>query len=188
MKRTIPRTHRVKVAPKPRRSWPDDPLEKDPAQKRSPFTDPDALGRELTALSASSVEHLKNRWRFLYSTEPPKAISRELLTRAIAYRWQEHAFGRLKPSTRRLLERFAQGGSSPQTRVAVHRRTAPGTVLIREWQGRSHRVVVLDDGRVLYNGQRYQSLSEVARVITGTRWSGPLFFGLRGRTKEAGNG
>jgi hypothetical protein len=72
-------------------------------------------------------------------------------------------------------------------RVASHRKTAPGTVLIREWQGASHRVTVLDDG-VIYRGRRHQSLSEVARAITGTRWSGPLFFGLKGRAKGAGNG
>jgi len=188
MKKTINRTHREKIAPKTRRSWPNDPLE-DPAQKRSLVTsDPDRLGRKLTALSALSVEHLKNRWRSLYGTEPPRTISRVLLTRAIAYRLQERAFGRLKPSTRRLLERIAEGGSSPQMRLAPPRRTAPGMALVREWQGRSHRVAVLDDGGVLYNGERYHSLSEVARLITGTRWSGPLFFGLRGRTKEAGNG
>jgi len=188
MKKTIARTHREKVAPKTRKSWSNNPLEKYPANKSSPLTDPDRLGRELTTLSALSVEHLKNRWRSLYGTEPPRAISRELLTRAIAYRLQERAFGGLKPSTRRLLERIAEGGSSPRTRLAPSRRTDPGTVLIREWQGRSHRVAMLDDGGVLHNGKRYQSLSEVARVITGTRWSGPLFFGLRRRTKEAANG
>jgi hypothetical protein len=187
MKRRIARAHREQAAPKARRSWAHEPLEKDPAKQRS-LTEPDRLGRELTALSALSIAHLKSRWRSLYGTEPPKAISRELLTRAVAYRLQERAFGGLKPSTRRLLERIAQGGSSPQTCVVPPRRTAPGTVLIREWQGRSHRVAVLDDGGVLYNQTRYRSLSEVARVITGARWSGPLFFGLRGRTKEVGNG
>jgi len=113
MKKTIARTHREKVAPKTRKSWSNNPLEKYPANKSSPLTDPDRLGRELTTLSALSVEHLKNRWRSLYGTEPPRAISRELLTRAIAYRLQERAFGGLKPSTRRLLERIAEGGSSP---------------------------------------------------------------------------
>jgi hypothetical protein len=111
-----------------------------------------------------------------------------LLTRALAYRLQERTFGGLKPSTRRLLERIGEGRSSSQLmRVAAHRKTAPGTVLIREWKGASHRVTVLDDG-VIYRGRRHQSLSEVARAITGTRWSGPLFFGLKGRAKGAGNG
>jgi hypothetical protein len=155
-------------------------------KNRSHSTDWDQPTQELAALSALSVKHLKDRWRSLYGTQAPSRISRELLTRAIAYRLQERAFDGLKPSTRRLLERIAEGGLSSQMRVASHR-TAPGTVLLREWQGASHQVAVLDDG-VVYRGRRYNSLSEVARVITGTRWSGPLFFGLKGRAKEAGNG
>lgn len=148
----------------------------------------DQLSRELAELSALSVKHLKERWRSWYGTEPPRRISRELLTRALAYRLQERTFVGLKPSTRRPLERIGEGRSSSRImRVASHRKTAAGTVLIRQWQGTSHRVAVLDAG-VIYRGRRYQSLSEVACVITGTRWSGPLFFGLRGRAKEASNG
>jgi hypothetical protein len=151
-------------------------------------TDPDQLQRELAALSTLSVKQLKDRWRSMYGSEPPRRISRELLTRALAYRLQERALGGLKPSTRRLLDRLGEGRSSSQLmRVSSHRKTAPGTVLVREWRGASHRVSVLDDG-VIYRGRRYQSLSEVARLITGTRWSGPLFFGLKPRAKEAGNG
>jgi hypothetical protein len=67
------------------------------------------------------------------------------------------------------------------------RRASAGTVLIRQWRGVSHRVTVLDSD-VVYRGQRYKSLSEVARPITGSRWSGPLFFGLKGRAKETVNG
>ncbi len=156
-------------------------------KNRSHRNDWEQVAQELKALSALSVKHLKDRWRSLYGTEPPSRISRELLTRAIAYRLQECTFGGLKPSTRRLLERIGDGGSSNHLmRAASRRRTSAGTVLIREWQGTSHRVAVLDDG-VVYRGRRYRSLSEVARIITGTRWSGPLFFGLRGRAKETGN-
>jgi hypothetical protein len=71
--------------------------------------------------------------------------------------------------------------------VASHRKTAPGTVLIRDWQGTNHRSNRSDDS-VIYRGQRYQSRSEVARVTAGTRWSGPPFFGLKGWVKDAGNG
>ncbi len=157
-------------------------------KNRTPSAASDQLPREIAALSALSVKHLKDRWRSSYGTEPPRRISRELLTRALAYRLQERTFGGLKPSTRRLLERIGEGRSSSRlVDVASHRKTAPGTVLIREWKGTSHRVTVLDNG-VIYRGQRYQSLSEVARAITGTRWSGPLFFGLKERAKEAGNG
>jgi hypothetical protein len=87
--------------------------------------------------------------------------------------------GSSKPSTRRLLERIAESASSRQPLRAVPvQKTPRGTVLIRDWQGVSHRVIVVDDA-VVYREQRYRSLSEVARVITGARWSGPLFFGLK---------
>jgi len=146
------------------------------------------LRQELAALSESSVKHLKDRWRSLYGTEPPRYISRELLTGAIAYRLQERALGTLKPSTQRLLDHIREGRSSTDAvQVAAARKPTAGTVLIREWRGVSHRVTVLDDG-VIYRGQRYQSLSEVARLITGSRWSGPRFFGLNRRTKETQNG
>jgi hypothetical protein len=157
-------------------------------KNRSHATDPEQLQRELATLSALSVKQLKDRWRSLYGSEPPRRISRELLTRALAYRLQERALGGLKPSTRRLLDRLGKGRSSSQLmRVISHRKTAAGTVLVREWRGTSHRVSVLDEG-VIYRGRRYQSLSEVARAITGTRWSGPLFFGVKQRKREAGNG
>ena len=81
-------------------------------------------------------------------------------------------------STRRLLARIAEetaAGNSPKRRQI--RKAQPGTILVREWQGNTHRVTVLDDG-VSFNGKRYRSLSEVAREITGSRWSGPRFFGL----------
>ncbi len=150
-------------------------------------SDPAALGREIAALPDATAADLKRRWRALYGTEPPPRISRELLTRAIAYRLQERTYGGLKPWARRLLERIGGDGSPSRTRLAPPRKTGAGTVLIREWHGASHRATVLDDG-VIYCGRRYQSLSEVARLITGTRWSGPRFFGLKGRAEEAGNG
>jgi hypothetical protein len=95
------------------------------------------------------------------------------------YRLQEEAFGGLKPSTRRLLARVAEKtatGRSPKSpRV---RKAETGTILVREWQGAAHRVTVLREG-VSFKGKRYRSLSEVAREITGSHWSGPRFFGLR---------
>ena len=106
----------------------------------------------------------------------------------MAYRLQERVLGGLKPSTRRLLERTAEDkvdrrppAEAPATKVT------PGSVLIREWHGISHRVTVLADC-VLLRGTRYRSLSEVARKITGTRWSGPRFFGLRAPTKRSDHG
>ena len=145
------------------------------------------ISAEIAALASLGINDLKLRWRDLYDTEPPPRISRELLTRAIAYRLQEREFGGLAPATRRLLERVAADLSSHSARLSHARKAAPGTLLIREWRGKAHQVTVHDDA-VVYRGKRYRSLSEVARLITGTRWSGPLFFGLRKPVGEAHHG
>jgi hypothetical protein len=144
----------------------------------------EALSRKLASLRLLPIKRLKKQWRLLYGTEPPHRVSRELLTRAVAYRIQEQALGGLKPSTRRLLERFA--GDARSGRPLTLSPCAPasaGTVLMRDWQGTTHEVKVLDRA-VLYKRKRYRSLSEVARLITGSRWSGPLFFGLRGKRQQ----
>ena len=133
---------------------------------------------EVAALAPLSVKDLKAHWRDIYDTEPPSRISRELLTRAIAYRLQESEFGGLDRKTRRLLERVADDLSHDAKRGAPTRKAVPGTLLIREWRGKAHQVTVLSDG-VSFRGKRYGSLSAVACLITGTRWSGPLFFGLK---------
>src|SRR6185437_16074609 len=103
-----------------------------------------------------------------------------LLIRAIAYRLQERAYGGLKPATRRWLARVADHVCAGRAIAAApaHRIKA-GTRLLREWRGVVHEVIVLEEG-VLFRGDRYRSLSEVVRVITGSRRSGPLFFGLKG--------
>ena len=143
---------------------------------------------EIAALFDLSLSELKDRWRSVYGTEPPARSSKKLLISAIAYRMQERAFGGLKPSVRRLLEHASEdAGSSRISRTRPVTRASAGTVLIRDWQGKSHHVTVLDRG-VLYRKRNYRSLSQVARVITGCRWSGPLFFGLRGRSKEGSRG
>jgi len=145
------------------------------------------ISAQIAALASLELKDLKLRWRDLYDTEPPPRISRELLTRAIAYRLQEREFRGLAPATRRLLERVANDLSSHRERLSHARKAPPGTLLIREWRGKAHQVTVRDDG-VGYRGKRYRSLSEVARLITGTRWSGPLFFGLRKPHGEAHHG
>ena len=139
---------------------------------------PDELYGELASVPALGPERLKERWRILYGTEPPPRISEDLLRRAIAYRLQERAFGGLKPSTRRLLQRITEDARPRSSSTTATRKLSAGAVLIREWQGTSHQVTVLEDG-VLFRGKRHRSLSEVARKITGNRWSGPLFFGLK---------
>ena len=145
------------------------------------------ISAEIAALSSLCVTDLKLRWRALYDTEPPSRISRELLTRAVVHRLQESAFGAVDPATRQLLARFEERSERRAQRIAAVRQASPGTLLIREWQGQAYQVTMLDDA-VSYRGERYGSLSEVARLITGTRWSGPLFFGLRKPTGEAHDG
>jgi hypothetical protein len=142
-------------------------------------TGAERIATELAGLIGLSREKLKERWRSLYGTEPPEKSSQEFLKLAIAYRLQERALGGLKLGTRRLLARVAQAASAPRPiRTKPVDKTQPGTVLIREWHGTRHQVAIVDDGAV-YRGKRYRSLSEIARVITGSRWSGPLFFGLK---------
>jgi len=146
------------------------------------------LRMELARLRKLSTSELKQQWQKLYGNQPPQRISRDLLRRAIAYRLQERVFGGLKPATRRLLERLGDDLAARRPmRIAPTHQRGSGTVLIREWRGTSHRVTVVDEG-VIYRGKRYGSLSEVARLITGTRWSGPLFFGLRSAAREASHG
>jgi Protein of unknown function (DUF2924) len=153
-----------------------------------PQTEPEKLAQGLKELGTRSDDELKERWRNLYETEPPRKIHRSLLIPAIAYRMQENALGALKPSARRHLMRVA--GTAPDGRQAPGYPSLspkPGTVLVRDWGGVTHQVKVLEDG-ILLRGKRYKSLSEVARVITGARWSGPLFFGLKSATKEQSHG
>lgn len=156
--------------------------------RRTPIRDRAALSVESGGLSKVSIKDLREHWNSLYGKAPCGHIGRSFLIRAIAYCLQEQAFGGLKPSIRRLLARVAEetaGGSSPMRPQS--RKPEMGTILVREWQGNAHRVTVLDDG-VSFNGKRYRSLSEVAREITGSRWSGPRFFGLRLPAMENNHG
>lgn len=141
-------------------------------------SDAGRLASELAGLPGLDREALVEQWRKHYETEPPDHISRSLLIRAIAYRMQEKVYGGLKPATRRVFEKAVEDvRAGRQVTVSAHT-AKPGMRLLREWHGVTHEVVVLENG-VQFQGQRYQSLSEVARAITGTRWSGPLFFGLK---------
>jgi Protein of unknown function (DUF2924) len=152
--------------------------------ERFPNKSPKTARQRLTSLKSCSIAELKQQWRALYNSEPPHRVSRELLIRAVAYRIQEEAFGGLKPSTRRLLERLAADAyCGKPLKVGPAAPASPGTVLMRDWQGTTHEVRVLDRG-VLYRRRRYRSLSEIARLITGSRWSGPLFFGLRSKRPQ----
>jgi len=144
----------------------------------------ETISQRLARLKSASTCELKQQWRTLYGSEPPHRISRELLLRAVSYRIQEQALGGLTPPTRKLLERLANDGRCGRPlKLPPNAPASAGTVLMRDWQGIPHEVRVLDRG-VLYKRKRYRFLSEVARLITGSRWSGPLFFGLRSKRKE----
>ena len=139
-----------------------------------------AVSKEaLSRLPTLDIGELRQQWRGLYKTQAPPNLSRELLVRAVAHRMQELALGGLRPEPRRQLLRIAQqfkqtGEGTIRTRPELK----PGTRLMREWQGRTYDVLVLDDG-FSWQNTRYRSLSAIARNITGTAWSGPLFFGLK---------
>jgi Protein of unknown function (DUF2924) len=149
-------------------------------------TERDQLSAEITLLERLDGHELKRRWKALYGSDAPARISRNLLSRALAYRLQERALGGLSAPARRLLKRLADDARSQRpASAAVVRKVGPGSVLIREWGGTRYQVTVFEN-EVVFRDKRYRSLSEVARLITGSRWSGPLFFGLRTRAKEAG--
>lgn len=135
------------------------------------------LAGELAGLPALDRRALIEKWRILYGTEPPGGVRNNFLMYAIAHRMQEQASGGLEPATRRFLEKTAEDNASRRQTVHIIS-TKPGTRLLREWHGVTYEVIILEDG-VQCNGICYRSLSEVARASTGTRWSGPLFFGLK---------
>lgn len=137
------------------------------------------LASDLAALDGLPLNKLKERWSDLYGSACPPGMSRNILVRAIAYRIQERALGGLDPSTRRRLDRAAADLAAGRTPAPLAPKIKPGTRLLREWRGRIHEVIVLEKG-VEYRGKSWPSLSAVAREITGARWSGPRFFGLKG--------
>jgi hypothetical protein len=139
------------------------------------------LAQELKDLETREDDELKDRWRSLYGTKPPQKIHRSLLIAAVAHRIQENALGALKPSVRRHLLQAVNNPATPRPSLRdPSLGPRAGTVLVRDWGGVTHQAKVLEDG-ILFRSKRYKSLSEVARVITGSRWSGPLFFGLKHR-------
>jgi Protein of unknown function (DUF2924) len=139
-----------------------------------------AVSREaLTRLPTLDLGALRQQWRSFYKAEAPSHFSRDLLMRAVAYRMQEFALGGLRPEPQRRLRQIVKEfNETGATRMRARPALKPGTRLIREWQGRTYEVLVLDDG-FSWQGARYRSLSAIARTITGTPWSGPLFFGLK---------
>jgi hypothetical protein len=139
----------------------------------------------LAALKAMSVNELKTEWQALFDAPAPNN-SRTFLEGRLAYRIQELIYGGPDKQTRRLLDLLAdevEGTLKRKAQIADPRNPVVGTKLIREWDGIAHTVTVLKEG-FEWGGQRYKSLSAVARAITGTRWNGYRFFGLRERKRE----
>ncbi|RJF88875.1 DUF2924 domain-containing protein [Oleomonas cavernae] len=138
----------------------------------------------IAALDTLDAEALKQRWRELYGRDAPYKARADFLRRGLAYRLQENAFGGLKPALARRLARIAEEaarGNDHAAVLTVAAGPAPGTRLLREWNGQTQLVEVLADG-FLWSGQHFTSLTAVAQAITGTRWSGPRFFGLGARS------
>jgi hypothetical protein len=140
----------------------------------------DTVLAQLAALKAAPIADLKQKWRELFEREPPP-YNRRFLEHRLAYRIQELAYGGLKRETIERLRRIAEdvdGRDPMRRRQLANDRPIAGTRLIREWRGVEHVVTVRDDD-FEYQGRPYRSLSSIARAITGTRWNGLVFFGLK---------
>ena len=140
------------------------------------------LADTLARLGAADLASLGKSWRRAFGQAAPSGLSRGMLVRVLAYRLQAEALGDLDRATARALDRMAGQGAEQGGAAVIplpdERGSQAGTVLVREWQGTMHSVMVMRDGYT-WGGTAYRSLSEVARAITGTRWNGPRFFGLR---------
>jgi Protein of unknown function (DUF2924) len=151
---------------------------------------PDPIPQRLTTLPKLSKTALRELWKELFNAPPPPQLRRHLMIPILAYRLQEQAFGSLRaPSRGRLCQLARAFEANADFTVSSIPTIRPGTRLIRQWGDQVHLVNVETSGYE-YQGARYQSLSEIARVITGTHWSGPLFFGIKSeqtnsKSKEA---
>lgn len=148
---------------------------------------PDISPNNVDALEELSSEQLKALWIKHYRKPPPPRARKSLMVDCLAYRIQELAYGGLALSTRTKLKKIATDiRDGKQISLLTEIRIKVGTRLVREWGGQTHTVEAVDDG-FLYRDKRYSNLSEIAGVITGSRWSGPLFFGIKKR-KPASKG
>ncbi len=140
------------------------------------------IRKEIDAVADMEKHQLRVAWRRHYRTSPPR-LSRDLMIRAIAYKMQERVHGGLRQTTKRRVASLARKFEAEgDVTLNPNIRLKPGAKLVREWHGDTHSVLVLDDG-FEHRGQRYRSLSQIARLITGAHWSGPRFFGLKRAAK-----
>jgi hypothetical protein len=140
--------------------------------------DVDALAAELATLSRTTAADLRTQWRRLYRAHPPKKLGRDLLELGVAWKLQERVLGGLSAITRRQLAELARIMDG-KCDLAKARKVSlkPGARLVRAWGGETHEISVVADGFV-WRGETWRSLSAIARKMTGTRWSGPRFFGV----------
>jgi hypothetical protein len=143
-----------------------------------------SITERLLSLSHLNKPALAKLWQRFFESNPPPGMRKELMLQFLAYRIQEQEFGGFSDRTRRRLRELANSiasdtSSSTSARLAIK----PGTRLIRQWKDQVHMVNV-EEGNYEYRDSRYESLSEIARLITGTRWSGPLFFGLKSKRAQ----
>ncbi len=137
------------------------------------------VAEKLAALPRMSKADLRAEWRRLFRSQPPPRLGRDLMVLALGWKIQEKAHGGLTLAEKRRLTQIADDlkvHGRPPPRSAI--RLKPGAKLIREWHGKTHHVLVLDEG-FEWNHRSWRSLSVIAREITGTPWSGPRFFGLQ---------
>jgi hypothetical protein len=156
-------------------------------------TDPDegttdltnSVAARLQALKEMDYAALRSEWRRLHRSPAPSRVARDLLVLGIAWKIQEQAYGGLGAATKRRLAELAKtmerDGDVRRNRVA---RLKPGVKLVREWRGKTHTVIVAEDG-FEWNGRTWRSLSSIARAMTGVHWSGPRFFGLTDNAAKA---
>jgi len=147
-----------------------------------------SLDIEIARLRGLDVGDLRARWYTVFRRAAPPHLPRHLLFRILAYRLQADQLGDLDADTRRVLDRIGSGSSEGIDRLVADLNRSktelrPGTLLMREWDGHLQQVMVLADG-FTWNGKTYRSLSKVAFAITGSRWNGPRFFGLRDRSSS----
>ena len=131
------------------------------------------LDAELGRIAAMTIDQLRDLWRETRGREPPEALTKDLIARALAHFLQDERLGGLRPDLRELLASLPTKGAAPMRHLKV------GSVIVREHRGAVHEVMIVPDG-FCWQGKVYASLSTIARKITGTNWNGPRFFGLRG--------
>lgn len=135
----------------------------------------DQIAQEIDALTNLNLSTIRQKWRIAFGRQPPATLTQDLIVRQLAWRLQEETFGGHDRQTLKLLDAF---GRQDGDKVVLFRRLKPGTSVVREYQGVRH-IVTISEGGFVWQSKTYSSLSAIAREITGARWNGPRFFGLR---------